>query len=93
MADHPAELSPLARGYQWAFRIITLAFGMVVPGLIGLWADKQLGWTPALTSLGFLLGMMAGMWRLVQLANSDTTQPQKTAQASQPEFDHSREDE
>ena len=43
---------------------------MVVPGLIGLWIDRQLGTVMVFLVLGVALGMTTGMLHLVRLASS-----------------------
>jgi F0F1-type ATP synthase assembly protein I len=57
----------MARAYQRATRGITVAMGMVIPGLMGYFLDKQLGTKPLLTILGFGLGVTFGIWELVQM--------------------------
>jgi F0F1-type ATP synthase assembly protein I len=57
----------LARAYDRASRGITVALGMVVPGLIGYFLDNRLGSRPLLTIAGFGLGVTFGIWELVRM--------------------------
>lgn len=43
---------------------------MVVPGLIGLWIDRQLGTVMVFLVLGMVLGMTTAIWHLVRLGAS-----------------------
>ena len=52
---------------KWATRATTIAAEMVLPGLAGQWADKQLG-TKFLTLVGFAFGLSVALWHLIQLA-------------------------
>jgi len=61
---------PMVRAATWATRATTASLMMVVPGLIGYWVDSMFGIVPALTITGFALGMIAGMYQLVQLTSS-----------------------
>ncbi len=47
---------------------MTIALGMVVPGLVGYWLDNRLGTRALLTILGFGIGVTFGIWELVQMA-------------------------
>jgi hypothetical protein len=60
----------LAAAYQWAWRIIGLSLGMVIPGVAGYWIDQWLGTRALFTLLGFGAGMALGMWRLLRIAKS-----------------------
>ncbi len=40
---------------------------MVVPILIGYFLDRRLGWKPALTILGGVVGLGGGLWHLIRL--------------------------
>lgn len=57
-----------ALAYQWASRTISICVGMVVPGLVGYFVDVKLNTLPAMTLIGFLVGMLLGMWRLIRFA-------------------------
>lgn len=47
---------------------MTIALGMVVPGLVGYWLDNRLGTRALLTILGFGLGLTFGIWELLRMA-------------------------
>lgn len=72
MSNERPDLSPLARGYAWAFRIMTASTAMVVPGLVGLWLDTRFGSRPWLTVVGFGFGLWLGTWRLIVATKADT---------------------
>jgi F0F1-type ATP synthase assembly protein I len=48
--------------------VTTIALEMVVPGVIGLWIDRQLGTVLVFLVLGVALGMTTGVIHLVRLA-------------------------
>lgn len=56
-----------AKAYGRAWAGITVAAGMIVPGLVGVWLDNRLGTRVACTLAGFGLGMAWGIWQLVRL--------------------------
>ena len=47
---------------------LSVACGMVVPGLLGYWLDTKMGTRALFTILGFGLGMTLGIMQLVRLA-------------------------
>jgi hypothetical protein len=63
------DLSWMAEGMKWVSKITTIAVEMVLPGLAGLWLDKQLG-TQFLILLGLALGFSFGMWHLIAMTKS-----------------------
>lgn len=72
----------MAEAMQWATRAMTIALEMVIPGLIGQWADKKLG-TSFLTLLGFALGLSAALYHLVSLARQTEQARHANRQESQ----------
>ena len=46
---------------------MTVSLEMVLPGLGGWWVDTRFGSTPAFALVGFGLGMVLGMWHLIQM--------------------------
>ncbi len=58
---------PTVRAANWATRITSVSLMMVVPGLLGYWADLQLGILPGLTVAGFALGMTVGIYQLIRI--------------------------
>lgn len=52
----------------WATRITSLSMELVVPALLGLWADQKWGTTPWLLILGACLGLLVAGTHFVQLA-------------------------
>ena len=74
IARMAAEEGPraFAKAYQITSRAVSASIGMIVPGLLGWWADTRLGTLPVITSLGFAFGLAYGVWRLTKLqADSD----------------------
>jgi F0F1-type ATP synthase assembly protein I len=63
------DRAPLARAYDRATRGITVAIGMVVPGLVGYYLDDRLGTRALLTIVGFAVGVAYGVWQLLRLTN------------------------
>jgi F0F1-type ATP synthase assembly protein I len=52
---------------KWMTIGYEFAFGILVPGLLGYWADGWIGWRdafPVLTVVGVFLGFGWGVWRL-----------------------------
>lgn len=68
--------SPLALGLDWSSRVTTVALEMVVPALLGYWADQKLGTFVLFlivgTSFGFITGLMS-LLRLVRPNKPDGT--------------------
>ena len=63
----PDSHSIVAKAYGWAARIMTVALEMVVPGVLGIWIDRQLGTVALFTVIGFGLGLSLGMWHLLRM--------------------------
>ena len=61
---------PMARAYQRATRGITVALGMVIPGLLGYGLDRLLEIVPVLTVGGFALGMILGIRELMRMGQT-----------------------
>lgn len=49
---------------------MTIAFEMVIPGLVGLWVDRQLGTEPFLLIVGMVLGFCIALWQLIRLGEA-----------------------
>ncbi len=81
MNGSPEDRAPLVIAMAWASRVMAIAAEMVVPGLIGIWVDQRLGTKVVFTILGFVLGLVAGMWHLIRLTASDT---RKTSDPKRP---------
>lgn len=67
MAAPDDRRPPLAQAVAWASRVMTVAFEMVLPGLIGIWIDRKLGTKAVFTLAGFGLGLSVALWHLLQL--------------------------
>ena len=55
--DHDVSLSPLAIGYMWSTRIITLSVEMGLIVLVFCWLDRKLRSAPAFVIVGSLLAV------------------------------------
>jgi F0F1-type ATP synthase assembly protein I len=67
----PEERSPVAVASQWASRVMTVSLEMVLPGMFGYWVDQKLGKEPLFTMIGFVLGVTAAIWHLIQMTSSE----------------------
>lgn len=65
----------MARAMVWSARITTISLEMVLPLVIGLWIDRQLGTVLVFLVLGGILGMTTGMIHLVRLASPPKRDP------------------
>lgn len=60
----------MAEAAAWGSRVTTIALEMALPGLFGLWIDRQLGTVLVFLVLGVMLGMTVGMLHLVRMAKT-----------------------
>ena len=67
------DRSPIATAYQWASRIIVVALEMVLPGMAGLWLDKQIGTVVLFMLIGFGLGCTGAVIHLIQMTRADAS--------------------
>ena len=58
-------------GIYWSHQVMSMSIGLVVPMLIGWFADSQLGTEPALTVVGVFVGFALLMYRLWQMISPD----------------------
>ncbi len=70
-SEPPDDRIVLAKAYALAARVMNVAIGMIVPGLLGRWVDSRLGTVAVLTILGFGLGLGWGIWQLMRLTEQD----------------------
>jgi hypothetical protein len=59
----------MAVAMEWVSRITTVALEMVLPGIGGQWLDARYG-TSVFGPLGFVLGLVVGMWHLLRMTKS-----------------------
>ena len=71
------DRSPIATAYQWASRIIVVALEMVLPGMAGLWLDKQIGTVVLFMLIGFGVGCTGAVIHLVQMTRADAVRKSK----------------
>jgi F0F1-type ATP synthase assembly protein I len=55
---------------------------MVVPGLLGYWADSHLGTGFLFLILGMTLGVTVGIWQLVRLTQVADSQAKQRSEVS-----------
>lgn len=67
----PEERSPVAVASQWASRVMTVSLEMVLPGMFGYWVDQELGTVALFMVIGFVLGITAAIWHLIQMTSSE----------------------
>ncbi len=58
------------RGYQISSQVITIALELVLPGLVGFFADRRWHTFPGLTLAGVGLGFLAGTLHFVQFVKA-----------------------
>lgn len=59
-------LSPIALGYLWVSRIMTVVLEMILPGIAGNWVDSKLN-TNYWALVGFGVGLSVAMLHLIQM--------------------------
>jgi F0F1-type ATP synthase assembly protein I len=62
----------MAKAYQWATLAMGIAVSMVVPAVVGYLLDQWLGWKGVFVSVGALIGLVLGIYRLAVLSRSGT---------------------
>lgn len=78
---NPDDRSGIAKAFQKATEVTTIAFMMVFPTLPGYWLDTYLNTVPLFTMLGFAFGMTGGIWQLIKMANRPEQQSSGTGQS------------
>lgn len=73
MEESPDDRPPMVLALEWTSRITTVSLEMVLPGLLGHWADQKLGTGMLLLVLGVLLGLGVGMWHLIKMTQTPGT--------------------
>lgn len=68
--DDREQLSPLAVGYMWCTRIMTIGIEMALIVLAGHWLDGKFGIRPALTILSAALAMTVSMVHLLAITKN-----------------------
>ena len=65
----PEDLPPLVAAAQWVSRMTTVLLEMAIPAAVGLWVDRLLGTRFVFALMGFGIGMVLGVWHLLQMAS------------------------
>jgi hypothetical protein len=63
----------MAEALRWVSRLTTVSLEMVLPGLGGLWLDRQVGTVILFTLLGFALGLTVGIWHLIRMTSAESS--------------------
>jgi hypothetical protein len=63
----PDGRSPIAVAMYWASQVTTISIEMVLPIVLGVWADRRLGTKFLITLLGAAAGLWLGIWSLIRL--------------------------
>jgi F0F1-type ATP synthase assembly protein I len=64
----PDGRSAIAVAMQWASQVTTVSIEMVLPILLGVWADRRWGTKAVFTILGGIAGLWLGIWNLIRIA-------------------------
>jgi hypothetical protein len=67
----------MALAMEWVSRITTVALEMVLPGIGGQWIDARYG-TSVFGPIGFVLGLVVGMWHLLRMTKSLPHRPERS---------------
>jgi F0F1-type ATP synthase assembly protein I len=57
----------MAVAMEWTSRVTTVSLEMVLPALLGHWADEWLNTKAVFLIAGAVLGLVTGMWHLIQM--------------------------
>jgi F0F1-type ATP synthase assembly protein I len=64
----PDDRSPIAVAMHWASQVTTISIEMVLPILLGVWADRRLGTKFVFVIFGAACGLWLGIWSLLRIA-------------------------
>ena len=70
----------------------SIALEMVLPGVIGLWIDRQLGTVMVFLLLGMILGVTLGMIHLIRLATKAGEDKAADAPSTEADADRTKKD-
>ena len=87
MSIPPDGRSPMAIALEWSSRIMAVSLEMVLPGLFGLWLDRQMGTLPWLMLVGLSVGGTLSMWHLLRMTNRSDTGVSSNEQGPQEKRD------
>lgn len=59
--------NPVGAAYRWVNQITSIGLELAVPFAGGYWLDQKLGWSPALTILGAIVGSYLAIRGCIQL--------------------------
>ena len=88
MANPPDNRSPLSEALARASQVTTIALEMVVPMLIGYFADQWLGTGAVFAAIGAIVGLIVGITSLLRLGEASRRgQNQAGGNGKQPPHD------
>lgn len=74
-ANRRGQRSPYSEALEWSTRITSLGCELAVPAALGYWLDTRWGTGPWLLVTGAVLGFLAFMTHLLQLAKQSAGPP------------------
>ena len=84
----PGANREIGEGYRLVALGLTFAGGIILFALVGLWLDQRLGWTPALTITGTLLGAVLSFlniyWKLNALEQKRREEREREREGRRP---------
>lgn len=86
----PDTRSPAVKAVHLATQVTTVSLMMVLPAGGGYYVDMYFGTLPLFMIFGLILGMVAGIWQLIKLAqdepqaNEEMTSKSRTDESSDP---------
>ena len=66
--------SPAAQALNLATQVTTISLMMVLPAVGGYYADIYFGTLPLCLIFGLILGVLVGIWQLIQLVQGQSPQ-------------------
>jgi len=76
--------SSFAKAMEWTSRITTISIEMVLPALLGHWADRKLGTRVVFVLIGAIAGMTLGLWHLLQITAPPSAKGPKSGPPQKP---------
>lgn len=80
MTNPGGNQHPLAVAMEWVAKITTVGLEMALPAIGGAFLDRRLG-TSYWALVGLVLGVVGGMWHLLQMTAADARRSREARQA------------
>ncbi len=68
------DRSPMVIAMEWSARLTTIGLEMALPPAGGYWLDGRIGTLPLFVVVGGILGLVVGMFHLMQIARQNGAQ-------------------